>query len=97
GGGGGRVVSCATGGLPPAVRLFSREGFPLGRPLPSVASSPGSTRPMTRAPLDLVVRQARHLTQPHATHLRADGDLLLDFLAANDQPAFEAIVRRHGS
>src|SRR5262245_4106501 len=52
---------------------------------------------MTQAPLDVVVRQARRLTQPHATHLRADGDLLLDFLAANDQPAFEAIVRRHGS
>src|SRR5262249_45988937 len=51
---------------------------------------------MVHAPLDAVVRQARRLTLPLGGQGRPDVELLHDFLAGNDQPAFEAIVRRHG-
>ncbi len=51
---------------------------------------------MVHAPLDAVVRQARRLTLPLGGQGRPDVDLLHDFLAGNDQPAFESIVHRHG-
>jgi RNA polymerase sigma factor (sigma-70 family) len=51
---------------------------------------------MVHATLDAVVARARRLTLPPAGQGRPDGELLADFLEGNDQPAFEAIVRRHG-
>jgi RNA polymerase sigma factor (sigma-70 family) len=52
---------------------------------------------MSAAPLNAVVRHVRHLSVARAGGVPGDEDLLRAFLANNDQAAFAAIVRRHGT
>jgi RNA polymerase sigma factor (sigma-70 family) len=51
---------------------------------------------MATAQLEAVLRHIRNLTADEKVRKQTDGALLRGFLIRNDQPAFEALVRRHG-
>jgi RNA polymerase sigma factor (sigma-70 family) len=51
---------------------------------------------MGTAQLAAVVRHIRDLAADHETGEQTDGALLRAFLSRNNQPAFEALLRRHG-
>jgi RNA polymerase sigma factor (sigma-70 family) len=52
---------------------------------------------MASAKTKAVLRYIRTLAPCRPDSQQTDGELVRTFLAGNDQPAFEAIVRRHGS
>ncbi len=73
-------------------------GYVSGRPLQGQGNaSPGERADKAKAPRTVILRQPRSFAAGREQSSRTDGELLRAFLDSGREPAFEEIVRRHGS